>query len=42
VDEGLLHVRVKRQITVRTRCVRVGFSFAFILIVMDFDRDCDS
>lgn len=33
--EGLLHVSVKRQITVRSRCVRVGFSFVFMFIVMD-------
>jgi hypothetical protein len=35
VDEGLPHVRVKRQITVRIRCVRVGFNFVFMFIVID-------
>jgi hypothetical protein len=35
VDEGLPHVRVKRQITVRIRYVRVGLSFAFMFIVID-------
>lgn len=30
-------MRVKRQITVRIRCVKVGFSFAIMFIVMDID-----
>jgi hypothetical protein len=39
---GLLHVRVKRPITVRIKCFRVGFSFMFMFIEMDIDQNSDS